>query len=277
MPVWRCPPVSYVLAPSALGHGLHGFRSRTASVAGTAWNRPSLHQFTESAAAPIQIPNRIQIHTGMLVAMTSQTQGARTRLSRDESREETRRRLVDSATELFARFGVSDTSLHTVAEHAGYSRGAFHSNFDDKAELAEAVALSATSTIGPTLDALLSGPSPSSERLRDYIRGYLSFCAEHPVQTGALIAVVGFQSRFDTARFTSRMEESFRGLIGLFEDGQNRDEMRPFDPWFMAYVLRTTLDASAARIDAGTLPTSAEETINEVVDIFDLATRRETN
>ncbi|WP_052135830.1 TetR/AcrR family transcriptional regulator [Arthrobacter sp. PAMC 25486] len=208
--------------------------------------------------------------------MMIQIPDGRARLSRDESREQTRRRLVDAATELFTQFGVSDTSLNTVAEHAGYSRGAFHSNFGDKAELAEAVALSATSMIGPTIDALLVSPIASGARLEDYIRSYLRFCADEPLKTSALIAVVGFQSRFDTVRFESRMKESLRGIIGLFKDGQQRDEMRPFDPWLMAYMLRTTLDAAAARLAARALPTSVDETIGEIVTIFELATRKET-
>lgn len=206
----------------------------------------------------------------------SQIPYGRARLSREESREQTRGRLVDSATELFAQFGVSNTSLHTVAEHAGYSRGAFHSNFGDKAELAEAVALSATSKIGPAIEALLVSSVSSGERLEDYIRSYLRFCADEPLKTSALIAVIGFQSRFDTVRFDSRVEESLRGIIGLFEDGQHRDEMRPFDPWLMAYMLRTTLDAAAARLAARTLPTSVDETIGEIVTIFELATRNGT-
>lgn len=209
--------------------------------------------------------------------MTSQSSSTRRRLSREESREETRRRLVGSATELFAQFGVSDTSLHTVAEHAGYSRGAFHSNFADKAELAEAVALSALARIGPMLDGLLASPAPSPERLRDYIRSYLDFCAKHPVQTGALIAVVGYQSRVDPARFDSRVEKSLHGIVGLFEEGQHRDEMRSFDPWLMAYMLRAALDAAAARLDSGTLPPTVDETVDEIVTIFDLATRKETS
>lgn len=205
----------------------------------------------------------------------SQLPHTRARLSRDESREETRRRLVDSATELFARFGVPDTSLHMVAEHAGYSRGAFHSNFADKAELAEAVAASVTAQIGPAIDALLTSSVASGERLKGYIRNYLRFCADQPLLTGALIAVVGHQSRFDAARFDLRVEESLRGIISLFEEGQRRQEMRPFDPWFMAYMLRTTLDATAGRLAAGTLPTTVDEAITELVAVFDRSTRTE--
>src|SRR5699024_405092 len=61
------------------------------------------------------------------------------RLTRRESQELTRRRLVESAAELFAARGVRGTSLIAVAEQAGFSRGAVHGNFSDKDELAAAV------------------------------------------------------------------------------------------------------------------------------------------
>ncbi|WP_344680237.1 TetR/AcrR family transcriptional regulator [Saccharopolyspora taberi] len=57
------------------------------------------------------------------------------RLSRQESRARTRQRLLDAAGELFAERGVNGTSVEQIAEHAGYSRGAFYGNFTDKQAL----------------------------------------------------------------------------------------------------------------------------------------------
>lgn len=208
--------------------------------------------------------------------MMRQTSRGRVRLSRDDSRNVTRNRLIDSATELFARVGVSDTSLRTVAENAGYSRGAVHSNFADKAELAEAVALNAIAKIGPSINAALTSSAASGERLEDYIRKYLHFCTDQPLQTGALIAVVRYQSRFDAERFDARVEGSLSDIIELFEDGQRRDEMRTFDPWLMASMLRATVDAVAAHLIAGALPTSADDAANELVTTFERATRKES-
>ncbi|PPJ18211.1 TetR family transcriptional regulator [Nocardia nova] len=57
------------------------------------------------------------------------------RLSREQSRQQTRDRLLDAAAELFAERGVNATSVEQIAERAGYSRGAFYGNFADKHEL----------------------------------------------------------------------------------------------------------------------------------------------
>jgi AcrR family transcriptional regulator len=61
------------------------------------------------------------------------------RLTRAASRARTRAQLVDTARDLFLRDGYFATSLDSVAEAAGYSKGAVYSNFAGKDELCLAV------------------------------------------------------------------------------------------------------------------------------------------
>ena len=51
------------------------------------------------------------------------------------SREETRGRLLDAAAQVFIARGIGSASVDEIAEEAGFSRGAFYSNFADKDEL----------------------------------------------------------------------------------------------------------------------------------------------
>jgi AcrR family transcriptional regulator len=57
---------------------------------------------------------------------------SRPRLTRQQSREQTRQRLLDAAKALFAERGLGATSVEHITLAAGYSRGAFYSNFRDK-------------------------------------------------------------------------------------------------------------------------------------------------
>jgi AcrR family transcriptional regulator len=59
----------------------------------------------------------------------------RKRLSREDSRDRTTQRLLAAARKLIAKRGLSDTSLEDIAEEAGYTRGAFYSNFSSKGDL----------------------------------------------------------------------------------------------------------------------------------------------
>ena len=54
-------------------------------------------------------------------------------------RRETRARLVDAAAQVIAEAGVMGASVEQICETAGFTRGAFYSNFDTKDELWAAV------------------------------------------------------------------------------------------------------------------------------------------
>ena len=50
-------------------------------------------------------------------------------------RENTRQRLLDAAAQVFAEVGLDAASVEAVCEAAGYTRGAFYSNFESKEQL----------------------------------------------------------------------------------------------------------------------------------------------
>lgn len=61
------------------------------------------------------------------------------RLTRAQSRAQTKERVLTAAAELFVERGVNGASLEQIAERAGYSRGAVYGNFADKHELVRAL------------------------------------------------------------------------------------------------------------------------------------------
>ncbi|GHD45082.1 TetR/AcrR family transcriptional regulator [Mycetocola manganoxydans] len=65
-------------------------------------------------------------------AETAQVESARRRKTRD--------RLIDAAYEVFAETGVHAASVEMISERAGFTRGAFYSNFATKEELFFALA-----------------------------------------------------------------------------------------------------------------------------------------
>ncbi|MGP3534488.1 TetR/AcrR family transcriptional regulator [Microbacterium sp. RD1] len=60
-------------------------------------------------------------------------------------REATRQRLLDAAAAVFAEVGLDATSVEAVCERAGFTRGAFYSNFASKEELFLELAATVTS------------------------------------------------------------------------------------------------------------------------------------
>jgi AcrR family transcriptional regulator len=60
---------------------------------------------------------------------------SRKRLSRNDSREQTTQRLLDAAQKVIAKKGLEASSVENIAAAAGYTRGAFYSNFSSKDDL----------------------------------------------------------------------------------------------------------------------------------------------
>ena len=67
------------------------------------------------------------------------------------SRADTRRRLVASGTELFARRGLHAATTHAIANGAGVAAGTFYLHFKDKAALFREIALDAIADLGARL------------------------------------------------------------------------------------------------------------------------------
>jgi AcrR family transcriptional regulator len=64
---------------------------------------------------------------------------ARTRLTREQSRQRTREALISAAMQVFARDGYAGASVDAIAAQAGFTVGALYSNFATKQELFLAV------------------------------------------------------------------------------------------------------------------------------------------
>lgn len=88
------------------------------------------------------------------------------RLTREESQERTRGLLIEAARKAFARSGFGGASVGEIAEAAGFSKGAFYSNFESKeALLLELLRLHKTQMI-EDLRAIVDGGSGIPEILR---------------------------------------------------------------------------------------------------------------
>ena len=171
---------------------------------------------------------------------------------------------------LFAERGVASTSVEAIAETAGYSRGAYHSNFETRDEILDAVVARVVGTLGPELADLLRGPGSVLDRLASYVRGFLLYCARRPLETRALIAVVAHRATAAEDVYDELVAASLSDVMALFEEGQRSGELRDFDPVMMASMIRRTLDVEGLRVAHGA---SVEAVIGELTATFVRATR----
>jgi AcrR family transcriptional regulator len=87
------------------------------------------------------------------------------RLTRAESRELTRSRLLDAASVCFAERGFHGTTVEAIVSRSGYSRGAFYSNFSDLDELFLALLEQRMDREATEIATLLSGSTSGAHLL----------------------------------------------------------------------------------------------------------------
>jgi AcrR family transcriptional regulator len=84
------------------------------------------------------------------------------RLTRAERQQQTRAALIDAAVKLYVERGLHGTSVEAIAERAGFTRGAFYSNFATKEELFAAILQERiySGAYREMLEAVIEGPGP---------------------------------------------------------------------------------------------------------------------
>jgi AcrR family transcriptional regulator len=144
------------------------------------------------------------------------------RVTRAESKERTRQRLLAEAQRLFRERGYAATSLEQVAEAAEVTKGAIYGHFASKEDLMLSALEAAPA---PDYSATLNDESrPLRERLAGFGR---AAAADAPGDTEELAVYLEFYAALLRApdalqRYSGRLEGRLRGLAGA--DGEADDD-----------------------------------------------------
>ncbi|WCC80033.1 TetR/AcrR family transcriptional regulator [Cutibacterium equinum] len=105
----------------------------------------------------------------------------------------TQARLADAAVTVFARKGVPGSTLEEICEEAGFTRGAFYSNFDSKDELCMAVlsryAEKNLAALSSSLDFPDDGHEALHDRIHDIIALFASAVGSDPTTVVAILEI----------------------------------------------------------------------------------------
>src|SRR6202042_3336759 len=105
--------------------------------------------------------------TPYAAGMSMWQHGGMARLTRAESKERTRQRLLSESKRLFRERGYAATSLEQIAEAAEVTKGAIYGHFASKEDLM----ISALESVpAPVYTALNDGSRPLRERLAEFGR-----------------------------------------------------------------------------------------------------------
>jgi AcrR family transcriptional regulator len=156
------------------------------------------------------------------------------RLTRAETRAQTRERLLDAAAEVFARKGYGAASVEEIAESAGFSVGAVYSNFSGKEHLfSELMAERAAGRVEAIVVAMRSAREQGGDPL-DVLGRMLIAAADKDIELAALQtefwlhAVRNPDTMAILATATDRTLEQLRDVLAqLLEDNRVDSSVTP--------------------------------------------------
>lgn len=136
--------------------------------------------------------------------------------------EATRRKIIDSAVDLFSDLGYGETGLADVLQRAGVSKGAFYYHFESKEAVASAIIEEFDRRCDEIMRAEFDGDAPRLEGLIAATFGVQNFMWSDKVgQTGQLLAQALGQVSGTGAKiystWTGRFADTVRALVAAGE------------------------------------------------------------
>jgi AcrR family transcriptional regulator len=132
------------------------------------------------------------------------------RLTRAEAQARTRRRLLESGARVFARKGFAAATIEEIAERAGFTRGAFYANFDDKGDLFLSILEEQTAAAMRSVGEAVAG-APDDAKLGAILEWFDRLVVDRRLEM-AFGEVLAVAARDRSMR--ARLERRYRMILG---------------------------------------------------------------
>ncbi|MDH6151215.1 MULTISPECIES: TetR/AcrR family transcriptional regulator [Paraburkholderia] len=189
----------------------------------------------------------------------------RQRLTREQSKDQTRERLLDAAQATFMKKGFVAASVEDIAAAAGYTRGAFYSNFRSKTELFLELLRRDHEAMQAGLHAIFESAASREEMEARVLRYYSSLHRENKCfllwVEAKLLAVRDGRFRL---RFNAFMHEKIEQLSAYVREFSERvGTPMPMPPEQLAIGLMGLCDGVQFffTVDPQNVPTEMAETV----------------
>jgi len=203
--------------------------------------------------------------------------------SRAEKKAQSRRRILDSAREVFFRDGFMVANLDEVAERAGVAKGTLYRYFDSKADLYVAVLAENGDLFTAKMSEAATGDHSPLEQLRRMSTFYLQHWTRHRDYFQIFWAidnqeVIGDLPSAVVEQVSKLWEQSLAILSDVLERGVREGQFRTCDPWEVANILFALATSLIRSESTGTLRAlrrrPLEAVYQDAIEIFIEGLRR---
>ena len=162
-------------------------------------------------------------------------------------REETRERLLEAATSVFARSGFDRATVDEIVREAGFSKGAFYVHFETKDDLFWAMLEERISRQQQAFRHAVDHSRPVADNLRTILSAVFGLLRDDPLWGPMLMEFAAHAARNEKVRERlAMMYESWRELIvDILSAGREVGRIRgDLDLQFCATVMIATVEGS---------------------------------
>jgi len=148
-------------------------------------------------------------------------------MARNNSKEHTRARIINSAKKLFADQGYQKTTIVDISRQAGLSEAALYEYFQGKEDLLLMIPDLWLSELLQDLDEQLFGIKGAVNKLRKYLWWYMRRVEQSPLDAKIVYLFLKTNANFLNTEVYSNVKNLYAYLVDIFEEGRKSGEMKP--------------------------------------------------
>ena len=147
-------------------------------------------------------------------------------MAKNNSKENTRKRIINSAKKLFADQGYQKTTIVEISRQAGLSEAALYDYFQGKEDLLLMIPDLWVSELLTDLDDQLFGIQGAINKLRKYLWWYMRRVEQSPLDAKIVYLFLKTNSNFMTTDVYSNVKQLYSYLSDIFEEGRSSGEFK---------------------------------------------------
>ena len=169
--------------------------------------------------------------------------------------ERTRERIIEAATEVFARRGVHGTRVADIADRAGIAYGLVYHHFRNKEEILTAIFAERWAEYVAYLEELETLPAPFRERMRRLVHFWVETYRQEKDMMTVMINEITRSYEFLESHDIGAVLRAFDPIERIIAEGRARGEVRAdLDPRLATYVVLGVAEMVLTGYVIGSLP-----------------------
>ena len=147
-------------------------------------------------------------------------------MAKNNSKEHTRERIINSAKTLFAEQGYQKTTIVDISKRAGLSEAALYDYFQGKEDLLLTIPDLWVSELVRDLEEQLFGVKGAVNKLRKYLWWYMRRIEQSPLDAKIVYLFLKTNANFLNTEVYANVRNFYSYLVEIFEEGRKSGEMK---------------------------------------------------